>query len=133
MKNINDTLKILTGRKLSAKQMEKVKLGEQRKETPFLLHLEDSKKIEIMRLLNDGRIISITESYEFAVTKDVSDPSVYHEGYYLIGLDEKIYNSKGLLEKRIIEKKNRPMSPFCDCTTLVYNPAGSFFGRINKN
>ncbi|MEK6933147.1 MAG: hypothetical protein AABW56_05150 [Nanoarchaeota archaeon] len=135
---INDALKVLTGRKLSKKQIELARERYKQNETIFRkeisFNLEDNAT-------HNGFVVKLVET-RFAFTPDNSYGwKIPHGGKYPVYHELKRYNSFGLLIEREIYKNF--VWPSTDVTpypilgegwskTLRYDPPGKFIGKKGK-
>lgn len=114
MKNIIEKLKILTGRKLSEKDMKSIVIQHE----PY----QDC-------IYREGdQIVKIKYMAPLVVSDEISHPRIKQKGNYYVGEDTNHYNNKGLLiEKNII--RIEPMGCPCKYEIIVYDKPGQFIGK----
>ena len=122
MDNLTAIVRKLTGRQLTNSQIDKAERSWYLKSNP--------KKIEYS--VEDGEIVVRTTLSKHAVTKDPSNPHIFHEGYYPYYESVKAYTLKGLLKKKSVDTGHGEVFLDADCVThkeIVYDPPGSFIGK----
>lgn len=121
MKNIIDNLKILTGRKLSEKEIKS-----------NILNKEDRRDTFWSGLYREGdQIIKREVLTQYATTPDISHGwAIPHTGDYFVGANIRNYNKDGLLIRKEITR-NEPMSPIHKDKIIVYDKPGQFIGKRN--
>jgi len=132
--NIIDKLKVLTGRKLSAKQLERAK-SEQEIYVSWIGILEEDYEGDIDNFFVDenGQFLRKRINYTLATTPDASEGWLEpHTQYYETKRELRKYNEQGELVERTIEH-TVPCGHTISSKKLKYEPAGRFFGkRIKK-
>ena len=118
MKNLIDTLKILTGRKLSERQM---KNAVPKEEVNYLRETQDGKTITELHRLPSGEFALYKSSFKWITTSSYSNYAV----------DEAVkrkYNPQGFLTEKRID-----YSPQFNWKgiVIIYSPSGSFFGELD--
>lgn len=128
MKNLIDALKILTGRKLSKKEM---KRAENEKEQECYMCISQSLfKGDIDNIFEKGdKIIRNEVIYELLTTPDRSYGSrIMHTNYYPTKHIGRMYNSNGLLIRKEVSI-NSPRGLRTVHKIIVYNKPGQFIGQ----
>ncbi len=124
MTNLIDRIKTFTGRKLSQKELDRVRKNKFTSE-------EDKNDFSTLKLYSDGdTIVKRINKTEYATTDDHSYSNVKHTMHYFVGDDTRVYNRNGLLIRRIITK-NHPAGPGYYTRDLFYDSPGSFIGEKN--
>ena len=122
MDNLTTILKKLAGRQLTNSQIDKAERSWYLRSNP--------KKIEYS--VEDEEIVVRTTLSKHAVTRDSSNPHIFHEGYYPHYESVKIYTLDGLLKKKSVDTGHGEIFLDADCVThkeIIYDPPGSFIGK----
>lgn len=122
-----DKLKIALGRKLSEAQMTEAHCNSFDK---FAHYGNNGSYSDV--LFREGDTIKRLEIVRgYTTTPDSSYPKISHTRWYTVEYVNCEYNLEGLLVKKTVSK-NEPHGSVYSHKDLVYEPAGSFFGRRVK-
>ena len=129
---VSNLLKILSGRKLTQRQMD---LAQSRERIDPCTGWEWNKEGFTGNIDNlfvkDGKIIRQIEKFRYATTPDFSHPHIRHSMHYSVKSDKRIYSEEGLLEEREVWT-GEPSGEILSNKHLVYQPAGRLIGRRVK-
>ena len=123
---MKDLIKILTGRKLSKREMEMARKGEKR-DYP-------SSKTDLDEFWIDGNyfVKRKTRAIGHYESREASNQDVIRKNYSGIKRDTRYYNSDGLLvKKRINVDKINPT--YSSLKVISYTPSGSLIGKVEAH
>ena len=131
-KNTLDLVKIVMGRKLSRKQLDKAKIGKEETENSVIHPNYFEGNFDNLFLMPDGQIKRKIRRYNLATTNDASyGPQIKHTNYYVTSGEDAVYTPEGL----IIERSTFTCEPFSLSTgskKIRYNPPGRIMGATEK-
>jgi hypothetical protein len=128
IENLLKTAKIVCGRQLSEKQMEKAISEEEEKENKFLVRANKRKNIKRVIKLESGEYEKFEQNFRLMQTPDASRGwEKIHEGYYLSKTTKTLYDEEGKIKlKFVLEGNPYEMG---DSYLKLFEPAGSWFGK----